>query len=171
MGSDMSEILTIYGVGSTPVTCQRYNALMADDKPKDPADKPTVYSVPRRYDLATLFVVSVAFSILFGALKLGKARPEVFLLIVGFVTVVGLSQAILTKLPRAASVLSGAGFFVFALIVIAVAEGMPRRFLNAGILCFAIQGGICGYVAGTMIGGVFLAADYCRKFARRIRSN
>jgi hypothetical protein len=134
-------------------------------------NSPTVYSVPRRYDLATLIVVTVVFSVLFAGLKLLKAKPDAFLLIVGFVVVVGLSQAILPKAPRVASVAAGSGFFVIALIVGVVMEGMSVRLLNDEIPVFAFLGAIYGYLGGTLIGGVFLAADYGRKWAKHRRAS
>ena len=146
--------------------------VVTEDQPE-----PRVYSFPRRYDLATLFVVSLAFSILFGLLRLLSA-PAVLVLIVGaFFGWIAFAQAFLfggTK-PRLASVMAGA-FFCPSVLVIAVGisvllEGNPRELLFA--LCslpsLALLGVAAGYVAGAFIGGLFIVTEYVRRAVQLLR--
>ena len=65
---------------------------MNDSGDSDSDAKVTVYSVPRQYDLATLFVVSVAFALLFSVLRLLGASPVVFAVVTTFVALVGLGR-------------------------------------------------------------------------------
>ena len=70
---------------------------------------PTIYSVPRRFDLAMLFVVSFAFALMFGACRFFEMRAEVVLVLSGYFALIGVSQAVLFqgKRPRLASLVAG----------------------------------------------------------------
>jgi hypothetical protein len=69
-----------------------------------------VYSAPRRFDLATIFVVTFAYSLLFAAMNVFGFLPMVSLIVGIFITLVGAGQALLFggHHPRVASVLTGA---------------------------------------------------------------
>src|SRR5262245_22810688 len=88
-----------------------------------------VYSVPRRFDLTTMFVILLVFAVLFAAMRALDAHPAavgVFGLFIGWV---GAAQALLFrgKNPRLASVLAGVTFqIVFAVIPILWAVGNNR---------------------------------------------
>lgn len=80
--------------------------------------------VPRRFGLGKLMLITAFFAVLFAVLSCLNAHPLVFVAVAGFVTLVGLSQAILFsgKMPRQASVVTGSvvcalmpvvGFLVF----------------------------------------------------------
>ncbi len=131
-----------------------------------------VYSVPRRYDLATLFAVSVAYAFLFGGMRFFAWPPVVFALVAGFFTCVGLGQALLFggKEPRAASVLVGVFYGPIVLVISAVGWGGASNIgkLSVGAICTAIGGGLYGYLAGVIVAGVFLVADLMRKLAGRL---
>ena len=128
--------------------------------------RPTVYSAPRRFDLATIFVVTSAYAILFGGLSALDAFPIVSFVIGGFVTFVGIGQAVLFRgeKPRSASML--VGVVLHAIIWIGAWVAFPRMYPAALILFiagYAVVGGvILGYCAGTLVGGVFLVADKLR---------
>jgi hypothetical protein len=129
-------------------------------------DSAKVYSVPRRYDLATIFVISLAFGLLFAGMRAMRWPPEVALLTGLFVSFVGLAQAILFKgsRPRLASVLAGIVFWLGCALIMGVWTGGLY-----GLSLFAIfQGTILGYFAGTLIGGVFLLADVLRRGLRKL---
>jgi hypothetical protein len=127
-----------------------------------------IYSAPRRFDLATIFVVTFAYSLLFGVLS-GLGAPPALSVIFGvFITVVGIGQAVLYggNNARVASVITG------AVVGVPVAWGLitmesPRNMV-AWLILFAplgiVLGGLCGYLAGTLVGGVFLVADKLRQF-------
>ncbi|MBC8871637.1 MAG: hypothetical protein H8E44_19600 [Planctomycetes bacterium] len=134
-----------------------------------------VYSVPRRYDLATLFAVSIAYSLAFGVMRLCNCPPTLFVILAGFVTSVGLGQALLFKgkAPRAASVLVGVTFWFVGAIVVAVqgaGTDVARAIADVFPLVFIllIPAALTGYITGVAVGGVFLIAENARKFARRV---
>jgi hypothetical protein len=117
--------------------------------------KPKVFSAPRRFDLATIFAVSIAYAMLFGLLRYGQMPPIVFAIVPGYFTVIAVAQALLFKgkRPRVASVLTGltlsVGFFYYGQTV-----GRPVRLL----LFVAAFGAFIGYVGGVIVGLVLLIA-------------
>jgi putative addiction module component (TIGR02574 family) len=130
--------------------------------------KPTkVYSVPRRFDLATIFVVTFAYSILFGLMKAISFPPTASAVVAGFIFIVAIAQALLFggKQPRAASIISGA--LIYTLIMAGSWIVFRPPFYSAWQLLisasFTIAGGaMLGYLAGVVVGGVFLVADKLR---------
>jgi putative addiction module component (TIGR02574 family) len=144
--------------------------LMAGDSPATPA---RIYSVPRRFDLATIFVVTLAYSLLFGMMKAISFPPIASAIVAGFILMVGAAQAFLFggKQPRTASIIAGALIYSLALAVTWIVAG-PRMYSTSQLLIsasFTIVGGaILGYLAGVFIGAVFLVADKLRiRFSRR----
>lgn len=145
-------------------------------QPDSAGDSPTarkIYSVPRRYDLATLFVVSLAYAGLFGLMRALGWPPLAFALVAGFITVVGLGQALLFggNAPREASVVCGVAFFFVPLaVVVALAVGFQGNPLSVvllsallfGAILAALPGVVLGYLTGVLIGGLFLVADLVR---------
>ena len=77
----------------------------------DPADplRGKVYSVPRRFGMGTIFVVTTLFAVLFGILTSVGAPGEFVLILAGFLAIIGFAQMLLFggKRPRLASVLPG----------------------------------------------------------------
>jgi hypothetical protein len=140
-----------------------------------PAKK--IYSVPRRYDLATLFVVSLAYALLFGFMRAAGLPPLGFAIVAGFVSVVGLGQAILFrgKAPRKASAVCGIAVFLAVQLPIVVVDALSRPWdLLLLVLCCSpfsvvLPGAALGYGAGVLIGGVFLVADAVRNALRGFR--
>jgi hypothetical protein len=121
--------------------------------------------------LATIFVVTSAFALLLGGMSLIGILPGISLVVAGFIMVVGAGQALLFggRKPRLASVIVGIGFCTLAIIGISFLTG---RALQADLLVLTlpvsfIYGVPSGYIAGVLVGGVFLVADVLRKlFAR-----
>src|SRR3954470_19246843 len=78
----------------------------------DPSNTSQLYSAPRRFDLATIFVVTAAYSILFGAISaLSDYFGPITKTAVGLlVTIVAVTQAFYkdTANPRGVSVVTGA---------------------------------------------------------------
>ena len=134
-----------------------------------------VYSVPRRYDLTTLFAVTLAYAVLFAALRLLSAPPAVMLSIGGFVALVGLGQALLFKgsAPRAASMVVGFIVCGAAPIVYVLSDPRLRRGdieeIVAAAPCWAVAGTMLGYLTGAAVAGVFLVADAIRRRLRRLK--
>ncbi|MCA9169326.1 MAG: hypothetical protein KDB23_16745 [Planctomycetales bacterium] len=122
-------------------------------------DQVRVYSTPRRFDLSTVLVITTAYALGFAGLRGLRVPLQLVALVGGFVTVVGLSQAVLFggKYPRAASILTGV---VLQHLVILLFGG--RLNLIEDIVGCVIGGSICGYFAGTLVGGVFLIIDRVR---------
>ena len=85
-----------------------------------------VYGVPRRYDLATLFAVSVAYAIMFGVMRALSFPLDRFAISAAFVTSVGIGQALLFKgkSPRTASVGVGVSLSVATMIKLFVVDLM-----------------------------------------------
>lgn len=132
-----------------------------------------VYSVPRRFDLATIFVIMLVFSMLFGAMKAFDFPPAASAIIAGFIFVVGAGQAFFFRgmQPRAASMVGGALAYAIGALVLWLFDG--RRFYSASefviwISVSIVGGAVLGYLSGVLIGGVFLIADKLRNlFSRR----
>jgi hypothetical protein len=156
--------------------------LSPDDLPKspwhtllrpvfDPRYVSGIYSVPRRFDLATIFVVTAAYSLLLGGLSALDATPIVKTVVAGFVTMIAVAQAALVKLvhPRGTSIVVGAVInLIFTwLIWLEIGRRIPIPFVVVALTGVLI-GGFLGYLTGTVVGGVFLIADLLRgRFDRR----
>lgn len=150
------------------------------DNPFASREPAKVYSVPRRYDLATLMAVTLAYAVLFGTMRSCGAPPAAIGFVSLFVTLVGLGQALLFRgrNPRRASTVAGALAFLVCGIVSVWMSSHSRMgdvvywtdtvlVLATGSLC---PGMIFGYVVGTLVAGVFLVADLFRKLLRRLSS-
>ena len=131
-----------------------------------PAEK--IYSAPRRFDLATIFVVTFAYSLFFASLS-GMGTPPALSVIFGvFISIVGLGQALLYggNNGRIASIVTGAAAAIPITWAIIIWES-PRNMVALLILLApvgAMVGALCGYLAGTLVGGVFLVADKIRMY-------
>ncbi len=141
-----------------------------------PPETAKIYSAPRRFDLATIFVVTFAYSLLFAVMSGLNFPPLASLIVGGFITVVGAGQALLFggRYPRAASVVTGAAANVLITIVTSISapRGFAGEFLGLAIPAGALFGAGLGYLAGTLVGGVFLVADAVRQiFARRAQAS
>jgi putative addiction module component (TIGR02574 family) len=135
--------------------------------PHRPARVSKLYSAPRRFDLATIFAVTAAYSILLGGMSALRFPPEVSCYVAAFITLVGIGQAVLfrSSMPRLASVLTGMVAYFLCTISFALVE--PRfdlfGFMPAAIVFSIVFGGLLGYLAGVLVGGVFLVADVLRQ--------
>jgi len=131
----------------------------------NPSRATGIYSVPRRFDLATIFVVTAAYSILLGGLTALDATPIIKTLVAGFVTIVAISQAGLEKRihPRGTSIIAGAIAFTIIVAVewLELRRHVPIPFI-AIVIAGVLIGSFLGYLAGTVAGGVFLVADLLR---------
>jgi hypothetical protein len=143
----------------------------------DPANTSDLYSAPRRFDLATIFVVTAAYSLLFGGLSgLDNAfnfGPLPLIVLGSLIAIVGLAQALCHGVlnPRGVSIVAGAAAYSLFSLVLFVAD--PRLFLYSPFVALVINGfvggAVLGYMAGVLVGGVFLAADALRGKFDRIR--
>ena len=134
----------------------------------DSASEEDLYCVPRRYDLSSMFAISVAYALLFSILR-GLSVPPTGIFLTGiFFAVVGAAQAILFegKKPREASIIAGGVAGFIGVIVYAVVEvGMSPSTIISASMCSLVWCPLAGYFAGTSIGGIWLTADYLRKWS------
>jgi hypothetical protein len=132
---------------------------------------PRVYSAPRRFDLVTLFIVTLAYSLLFALMSSFQFPPGASLTAAGFITIVGVAQAVLFggRRPRAASIWTGAVLYCVPVLGGLIGLG-PLAFAGVPSIYLGMQlviGGLFGYLAGACVGGVFLLADVVRRKYRR----
>ncbi len=124
------------------------------------------YGAQRVFDLFTLMAITLAFGLLFGAMKALNAIPEVFFGVTTFVTFVGIGQMLLFggKSPRLASVVGGPIALSLTIVLLAGWYGQGAIW---GAVCALIPGIPAGYLAGGLVAGVFLIADSLRdRFSR-----
>src|SRR5687768_3346239 len=143
------------------------------DKPRV---EPELFSVPRRFDLATILVATTAAAVMFAAMSLANFSATSFGLVAGLFAIVAvgqaLGQAFGTKRPRLASILAAICYWTaFGAVVTLWTERGQREPLLA-ILCWGVgavvYGVITGYIVGVLVAGVFLASHRLRgvlKFA------
>lgn len=136
--------------------------------------KPDVFSVPRRFDLATVLVAMSAFAILFAGLLLLDASPVVLAFLGGFLALVAAAQWIGSKWnrPRTASIVAGVLIYWIAGAAETYFMPMPPRMelpqLIAMLLVVGtLSGIIAGYLGGALVGGVFLVSHYLREWLGR----
>jgi hypothetical protein len=126
-----------------------------------------LYSVPRRFDIATLLVVSLAYSLMFTLLRLLDAPWEVFTFVGLFTVVIGIAQACFPHGggPRVASMWAGMlyvlGWTVYVWLV--RHAGNPLGFVGCWLFVVVAGGAVLGYVGGAIEAGVFLIADKVRR--------
>jgi uncharacterized membrane protein len=127
-----------------------------------------LYSAPRRFDLATILVVTLAYAVLFGALRLLHADHIVVLMIAGLISCVGVGQALLFqgKRPRLASLLIGVVVSCCVCVIDIVVLG-DWPFIVVALVSSAVSGLIFGYLAGVAVGSVFLVSDLTRRLIQR----
>jgi len=135
--------------------------------------RPKVYSAPRRFDLATIFIVTVAYSLLFALMSVLGLPAGVSLTVAGFITVVGVGQAALFRgeKPRLASAIVGLVIYSVCMLGVWIISG--RRIYDASTFvlasaAIAAGGVLLGYVAGACVGAVFMLAEYMRRVLRAL---
>lgn len=130
--------------------------------------------VPRRFGVGLLLVVTTVYALLFGVLRALHFPATEFAMVVGYITVIGLGQAILFsgKKPRLASYLVGAAVCLVLYMVsfgrLIPLLGFWRSFPELlSILFWSLTvGGLLGYVTGCLVGGVFLIAKQWKEGRR-----
>lgn len=130
-----------------------------------------LYSAPRRFDLSTIFVVTLAFSIFCALLRLSGATTYVFVGLTLLLAAISVSQLAMFggERPRLASIITGAtancGWVLYWLYQ---RFGSPVAsdfvYLVPGMILVALWGSLLGYVFGISVAGVFLMADVLRQF-------
>ena len=142
---------------------------------------PEVYSAPRRFDIFTLMVVTVAYAFLFMLTSMAgtfdRNLPVWISAFIGlFLAYVAVAQLFLFKgeSPRLASMVAGITAVAFWLLISVVNLSDPMVAPNDlawGALCSCIMGVPLGYFAGATVGGVFLISDVLRRKVLNRRLN
>jgi hypothetical protein len=126
-----------------------------------------LYSAPRRFDLASIFVVTAAYSILLGALSLMSTPPGVMVVVAGMLGIIAATQAMYQHVanPRGVSIVTGSIVFAIVCGIISLTiRGVLSGSLFVDVIIVGLPcGAILGYLMGTVVGGVFLVADMMRK--------
>ncbi|HUY31544.1 MAG TPA: hypothetical protein VMV69_02100 [Pirellulales bacterium] len=155
------------------------NAELVEPSRQPPASL-APYGVPRRFGIGTIMVVTAAFAGLLALLRSLGAPPIVVGILVAYVSLVGLGQAVLFRgrRPRLASIVTGAVCLVLLGVVAIAGKGIPlpgRGFsmsAMASLLCAVIWGvpfgAMCGYLAGGVVAGVFLVMDAVDTFLTKL---
>jgi hypothetical protein len=129
--------------------------------------KSKIYSAPRRFDLATLFVVTILYSLLFGILTAIEVHPGWIIGIATFLSAIGVAQAALFqgKKPRLASMIAGGIVLPTMMgVLILIYEPDYDPWVASIQLIFTAGSGLAmGYLCGTLVGGVFMFAEMLRK--------
>jgi hypothetical protein len=122
--------------------------------------------LPRQFGIGTLMILTAAFAVMFSLMKMLDTLPEVFVCVSLFVAGVAACQVLMYqgKNPRKASfvggyIVGGVVSFVFALgwAIYWHAVGLFFSALISGFFLTALLGGPCGYLAGCVVAGIFLA--------------
>lgn len=127
-----------------------------------------LYAAPRRFDLATIFVVTAAYALLLGGLTALDAPPILKIAFSALAATVAITQAAFQKVanPRGMSIIAG-------MLVCTVFSALLLRQLWQGSVslpaavsvvfyCGVVGGSVLGYAMGTLVGGIFLVADVLR---------
>jgi hypothetical protein len=135
------------------------------------------FGAPRRYSLATIFIVTGAFAALLGILRGVGTRPGVIGAIVALLLMVGVAQAAMFggRQPRLASILAG---IVWWLGVIASLMLGSRIVYGRQTLFDLFMTSACsfplalafGYAGGGVVAGVFMLLDFVEKGVARHRA-
>jgi hypothetical protein len=132
---------------------------------------PDIFSVPRRFDMATVLVAMTGFSLLFTVMYIiqpfTESGPMTMAVISGLFVAVAIGQALVINGgdPRVASIIAG-GVYWFLIFILAAAVGRLSdvNAIDVSFLCIGVVlGPIAGYLAGTLVGGVFLVAYHLRE--------
>ena len=127
------------------------------------------YGAQRVFDLFTLMAITLAFGLLFGAMKALGAGPEIFFGVTSFVTFVAIGQMLFFggNSPRISSLVGGPIAAAFTVTSLGMWYGRGRWPIWE-VVCALPFGVPAGYLAGGMVAGVFLIADLLRhKLTRR----
>jgi len=126
-----------------------------------------LYCASRRFDITTALVVTTAYAAVFAVLQSLNA-PTVFAThLAVFFTLVALGQAVFFRghHPRWASLLVGSAYFLVGLTVDSFSGTNTvgsEEFVYV-TLFFALSGAFWGYLAGVLVGSLFMIVDGIRQ--------
>ena len=133
------------------------------------------YQVPRRFGLRTILVVTGSFAALLSAVQWTNTSLVDLILYASFVVVVAGSQIVLERSPRLASILAGACFLSILKIATLIIAGGLAEMINTGpfiglfsegrFIFLPLFGALLGYLAGTILAGLYLVIDTIQRVA------
>jgi hypothetical protein len=140
-----------------------------------------VYGASRRLDLASLLVMTSLLAVLFSLLRVSGGPWWLAMLLCGALLAVGTAQALLFggHRPRTASVAAGIAMALLLVLGISAGEllavyredrwsaGEWAIRLGVGLVTAVGHGALLGYLAGGLVGGVFLLAQALRRALKR----
>ena len=143
-----------------------------------------LYSAPRRFDLATMLVVTTAFALLFTGMTVLDFNFWLFLYFACLIVVVGVCQSLFVPryCPRRVSLVAGFSyqlalmtlFSLYALVLANKFSGQLLRGLD-GFSCpffgLLLLSPVLGYLSGVLVAGTFLVADRLRGGLGLMRRN
>lgn len=136
----------------------------ADEAPPPARPNDETVGVPRRFSMGAMMVMMALYAVVFAVMRSLDAHPAIFAVVTVFFIGVTLGQMFLFggNKPRRASMVVG-GFLLPAEVFVAYLVtywGDSSRTNDAEMLCSscgsAFLGVFCGYLAGTLVAGVFL---------------
>jgi putative addiction module component (TIGR02574 family) len=150
-----------------PVHESAWEALRRLLKPESEGEQPGLYAATRRFDLATIFIAMAVYSVLLAGMSVLQFHPSAKIYLGVFVVVVAIGQAFLEPFvdARRASIFVGAGFHTLCSLIfwITLTGGPPVfSFILIVLINGLIGGATMGYMAGALVGGVYLIADVIR---------
>jgi hypothetical protein len=137
-------------------------------------DEEKAFGVPRRFGMATILVLTLAYAVLLAAMNVLVStslggRRELAVGVVLFVTAIGACQMLMHRgtRPRSASIqagcLLGLAIGLFGPFIASFFSPIMIGEVVAAAVCAApfgfVFGGLMGYVAGGLVAGVFLIMD------------
>ena len=137
--------------------------ILAETVPASSTDEEvTIFSAPRKFDLATMLAVTTAYALMFAGMRAFDASDELMLWTGAFVSIVAASQAILFggASPRASSML--VGMVLISLTMLFIGSGFSVLSIFSSAIVGGLLGTPLGYLTGTLVGGVFLIAHHLR---------
>ena len=162
--------------GRDPIATPAWDALRGFLLPGSLQSRPNLYHATRRFDLATIFVAMGVYSVLLAAMSMlqFQAAAQIYLGI--FVLVVGIGQAVLEPYydARRSSILVGAGFHTLCSLVLwyfFVRSDFIITFIGIVLMNGVLCGAAMGYMAGVLVGGVYLLADVLRGKFEYVKSD
>ncbi len=127
-------------------------------------------AVHRRFGIRTLLIITAMYGVLFGGLRYLQVSRSDFLLVVLFVTAIGLGQVLLFKGRHRLRASAIVGAILFPCIIVGIMLNQrlngkhftPRYpFLVTCLLLMAL-GALLGYLEGLVVTGLFLMAKRVR---------
>ncbi|MEM6691219.1 MAG: hypothetical protein AAF664_17470 [Planctomycetota bacterium] len=147
---------------------------MADEPTLDDSTSrsiPSVFSAPRKLDLASAVVVTAAYAAVFALLRALGAPAQFGLFVIASLTTIALAQAALFqgKRPRLASAF--AGTLSLAVTTMLLLPSGPNQFSSDALANIVISivfwGSLWGYFAGIAIGSLFMLSHKLRSVLSR----